>query len=214
MDAIRQPLSHRAAGPQGGLMNRAVGTEAYAAEKNSNSSFTFAVTNAGATEKRIVLFPGLLSTLAKLNAATGIDADCIAIDGVSLEEGGNAIITVSSRRSLELFQEYVKRNPTRISSIQLQVSNQQQLSKPFTITGISPYKGAGNEEFIPQTTQKTSDSNTNLANISFKHFQLDDQKVLDFVLIAGATIQITMFTSVERNAAYTLQAEAVAALGE
>lgn len=187
----------------------------FADEDRQTTSFSFSVANADTVDHRIALFAGELATPAEILSVAGISVDAIATDGVVLKDLSNdPLLTVTARRPLAYLQKFVKKNPTRVVSFQITASDQSQLHNPFTMTKINPFQGLGNMEFIPKNYQKATDSNPNMVEVKMKHFQLDDQGIFDVVVGAGKTVQVTMFVGAQRNDAYTLAEEAVAALGE
>ena len=49
--------------------------------------------------------------------------------------------------------------------------------------------------------------------IDFRHLQVDDQTILDFVVGAGRSLYVSIFFGASNNAAYTLDAQAHELLG-
>lgn len=172
--------------------------------------------NSTTEEKRIALFAGDLLNVEEIQKVAGITVDAIAKEGAVIETtSGDTTTTVVNciAKNLAYLQRFVNRNPSRISKLQLTVDDPDQLNKAITITRISPFQGMGSQAFLPMTYKAPGDNSEKMVIIDFKHLQVDDQTVIDVVLGAGRSISLSIFFGAANNAAYTLNAQAVALLG-
>lgn len=179
-------------------------------EQASNLVFQIKLVNTDVADRRIVLHPGVLKTLADILKVAGVDADAIAVDGVVIADK----VSCATRGSLAFLQAFINQNPTRIVRLQITGSDEAQMGEAITLTKVNPITKLGSIQLIPDSFKKATDTNAKLVSIDLKHYQLDDQSVWDVNVLAGKTITINAYLGAIRNDAATLESLAIAALGE
>lgn len=185
-------------------------------ERNNGMNMHIALTNAGTDDKRIALFAGDLENVQEILKVAGISVDAVAVEGSILTNTvGEVTTTVVSciAKNLAYLQRYIRRNPSRISKIQLTTDDQSQFNKEITVTKICPFQGMGSQSFLPMTYKAPGDNSEKMVVIDFKHLQVDDQTVMDVVVGAGRTLYLSIFFGASNNGAYTLDAQAHELLG-
>ena len=113
-------------------------------ERNNGMNIHIALTNSGTEDKRIALFAGDLENVAEILKVAGLSVDAVAVEGAVITNTvGETTTTVVSciAKNLAYLQRYIKRNPSRISKIQLTTDDQSQFNKEITVTKICPFQG-------------------------------------------------------------------------
>lgn len=185
-------------------------------ERNNGMNIHIALTNSGTEDKRIALFAGDLENVAEILKVAGLSVDAVAVEGAVITKTvGETTTTVVSciAKNLAYLQRYIKRNPSRISKIQLTTDDQSQFNKEITVTKICPFQGMGSLSFLPMNYKAPGDNSEKMVVIDFRHLQVDDQTILDFVVGAGRSLYVSIFFGASNNAAYTLDAQAHELLG-
>lgn len=197
-----------------GMVNRAVGIAIpnFDAEAAATQVFRIKLTNSGATEKRIVLHPGMLATHGEINAILGISADAIAKNGETIPSA----VTCSTKgnTSVEFLQKFVNSNPTRIIRIQVEASTETQLSEDLIFAKINPFAKAGEITLNPAATKKETNNQSKLVTLNPSNIQLDDQTVWFVNILAGATLTLNLTMGVSSNRAAVLSEQAELAYGK
>ena len=185
-------------------------------ERNSGMNVHIALKNEGDEDRRIALFSGDLESVAEILKVAGISVDALAVEGpiITKTEGETttAVVTCISK-NLAYLQRYLRRNPSRISKIQLTADDQSQFNKEITMTKVCPFQGLGTQSFLPMTYKAPGDQSEKMVVIDFKHLQVDDQTVMDVVIGGKRTLYISIFFGASNNGAYTLDAQAHELLG-
>lgn len=213
---MKENLSNRAVGyPNGSLqaekqsrmfLRAASATVANIAdEKNAAKVFPIRITNNDTDSKLIVLHPGAL-TLAEIATVLGVQADAIAKEGVVITDEVECTTKVGS--TMEYFQKFVNRNPTRITRIQVSATTEEQLDNALIFSGINPFARIGVQEIVPSVSKKETNTNSKLVTLTFQDLQLDDQTVWYTTINAGCTLNLNLFTGAVANSAETLAKQA------
>ena len=176
-------------------------------ERNSGSAIHVSLVNKGTADKRIALFAGDLASVEEILKVAGISVDAIAQEGINVTD------VTCIAKNLVYLQSYIRRNASRIMKIQLTVDDQSQLNKEITVTKVCPFQGMGSQSFLPMTYKAPGDNSEKMVVIDFKHLQVDDQTILDFVVGAGRSLYVSIFFGASNNGAYTLDAQARELLG-
>jgi len=187
-------------------------------EIKNNQEFVIRITNASASMKRVIIFPGYFDTSGFSTATVNIGGtDYTLITGINnfnitgINERGIACdamigdgtiatdVTCSSlsKGSITDFINFVKNNPTRIPEIILSSNNTDQYSRKFVIKRIHPAKDWG-EDYITldkyfQVSQYRDEKIT--INTQAYNLQFDDQTVIYLEvegLKGGAATTVTM----------------------
>lgn len=172
-------------------------------ESAAGLTVTIGLENTTAEVKDICLFPGDLvdvEMIAQVIGKTGV-----LMAGTAVQPSG---VTVKSNTCLEYAQKFFAKNPTRITELQISVSDEAQLANAIEITQSSPFRRLGSQNLIPKSSQRAGDANTKLVNIPLKNFQLDDQTQMFIRLGGNQTAELTFFIGASRNDAYMLQESA------
>lgn len=168
--------------------------------------------NKDTEDHRIALFHGMLKSTAEVSALAGVSVDALATDGIVLGDASNQKL-ICSCKNLDVIQRYISAHPTRISSIQLSADNESQWFLPITISKFGITRNYGSQEITPNTYLDPANPNKTLVTIdNLKHFQVDDQTVLDFKIGAGRELQISLVLGESMDAATTLDEAAHALL--
>lgn len=190
--------------------------ETFIDDRNSGMNVHIALTNSSGADKRIALFAGDLESPTEILKVAGVSVDAIAVEGAVITKTVGEVTTTEVEciaDNLAYLQRYIRRNPSRISKLQLTADNQAQFNKKITVTKVCPFQGLGTQSFLPMTYKAPGDQSETMVVIDFKHLQVDDQTVLDIVIGSGRTIYVSIFFGSSNNAAYTLDAQARELLG-
>lgn len=189
------------------MVNRAIGATVpnFDAESRANEVFKIKLTNSAVADKLIVLHPGALTTVTEIASVLGVTADAIAKDGVVIADAVSC--ATKQGTSLEFLQRYVNRNPTRIIKIQVEVSDETQLSEDLIFAKINPFAKAGEVPLNPAAIKKETNNQSKLVTLTPNNVQLDDQTVWYLNLLAGKTITLNLTMGVSSNAAAVLETQ-------
>jgi ureidoglycolate hydrolase len=185
-------------------------------ERNNGMNVHIALTNSSASDKRIALFAGDLENVQEILKVAGVSVDAIAVEGAVITKTVDEVTTTEvecTADNLAYLQRYIRRNPSRISKMQLTADNHAQFNKKITVTKVCPFQGLGTQSFLPMTYKAPGDQSETMVVIDFKHLQVDDQTVMDVVIGAGRTLYVSIFFGASNNGAYTLDAQARELLG-
>lgn len=179
--------------------------KSFITELNSNLTFGFSIVNATAGRQVIAITPTFLGTAAKIAAYTGETVDGILADGTIKTSVTGA--SLQTKRKIEYLQNFVARNPTRVTEMTIQADNEAQLEEVITLAQLSPFRDLANNTLLltnyvdpNQLTQKKAI--VPLA-IEFPEFQLDDQNVLLLPVTVG-TVKVTFKIGAIKNPASEL----------
>ena len=170
--------------------------ETFIDERNEGMNIQIKLENKSNVDKRIALFAGDLESVEEIASVVGITVDAIAKEGAVISESETPKV-ICTAKNLAYLQRFIKRNPTRISKLQLTTDEK-----------------LGTQAFVPMTYKNPGDQSEKMVVIDFKHLQLDDQTVLDVVIAAGRTLYLSFFFGASNNAAYTLDAQARELIGD
>ena len=220
-------LSNRATGmlPQANLQNelsrrrnlRGNGllklTGGGASEQNTQAVMQIVLVNNDTDSHMIAIHPGLLDTIAEIQAIAGVTVDAIAKDGVVIASttpttpGSLPRVSCKTKNttSLGFFQKFVNNNPQRIVRMQVSSTDANQLEEPIVLAKISPTTKLGDFPITPAHKKKSADTNANLVVIDLDNFQLDDQSILYVNLLENVTLTINLYLGACRNDAATLE---------
>lgn len=187
--------------------------ETFIDERNEGMNIQIKLENKSDVDKRIALFAGDLESVEEIASVVGITVDAIAKEGAVISESETPKV-ICTAKNLAYLQRFIKRNPTRISKLQLTTDDQGQFNNEITVSKVSPAQKLGTQAFVPMTYKNPGDQSEKMVVIDFKHLQLDDQTVLDVVIAAGRTLYLSFFFGASNNAAYTLDAQARELIGD
>lgn len=195
----------------------------FLAEHARNRSFTVKLKNTFTTDKVIALCPAFFDTLSRLSAAGHSDVDAIFADGDILVDGVDADLkitcsTTNSSKSIYAFNEFIKRNPTRIVGFSMQSNQSAQFDQTITVENQSPFVNLGNQiinltDYRPPNQLSETKIAVNLVQDGVS-LEFNDQNLIKLPLVAGADITINFYVGGIINIAKKLNTKAVAAHSE
>lgn len=142
------------------------------------------LTNANTAERTAVLCPGILSSVAG-KIATGAFNDA----------GGNAGLTgAMSPKSIELFLEFIRRNPTQLLQMKVQSTEATQVEKMITYQRQSPFRDLTSEYIYLSLHQDENTFKDKVVTVPTLQYGLnfDDQTYISFPVVGSSTCTITL----------------------
>lgn len=211
---LSSKLTNRAAGPVTGVSykalvkrhaNKAVGNEigmaTLVSEGQRNVTVNFTIQNTYAAEKRVVVFPGMLTTTTEVENVAGLP-NVVAI----LAEGDNAVDSsdtskkiVMTCKNLAIAQRWMNYNPTRFGLIKVQGSSAAQMSHEFGVAGFGITRNFGAITKCPQDYVSADQHQSLIAEINDMSLQLDASSVLFVDLAPNASVSFSMQVLCEMN---------------
>lgn len=184
-------------------------------EFKNDDTLLVSINNTGAKTHRVALFAGALTTPDQIKKVAGVDVDCVAKEGLQVEEtsgdGGKVSITCDN---LDYIQDYIRHNPTRVNAMQLSASDASQLYRPVTITKFNIFGSQGSKGIKPNAYLKPSNNNDKMCIIDdIKHLQLDGNTIMDFEVLAGKRLDIAFQFGASFDSANILKDAAHVVLG-
>lgn len=171
------------------------GATGFASEKQNSEKYSVKLSNTGsaAVDQVIVLCPAHYTDAALLAARIGVSS-CLIIKDGNLNADLNAIVTCSgSPTPVEEFLANIRYNPTRITSLQIQVNNADQFDEDINVAKLQTYKQAVTLAPITLSDkQEASNSNDKLIKFDVNHFQWDGKTIVWMTLKADRTATITV----------------------
>lgn len=194
-------------------------------ESSSGVQFGFNIKNNTGAQKTICINPAYISTMLVSGAnvlftkaseisAAGYPVDAVIDDGTILDGGAGATVVVTPSRSTSKvrdFLNFVKRNPTRITKMEISAGARAQLEFFITKYPINPfireresYINVG--EFIKETNNID-----NKVTITGNPLQFDDQSLIIMELKKDADLNFNFYVGAVQNDAGLLNNKAVTA---
>lgn len=168
----------------------------------NGSVLRITITSASASDKKVCLFPGALSSVADLAAVAGVSVDLIASHGTDSTHD----ITVNCPQ-LAYYQQEMAHVPTRIKSIMVEADNSRQLSYPLEMAAFGLINQQGKEQlFLTKYKDPKNDNDKMVVVDDLAWMQLDRYKVMFLTIGAGRTVTIELTIGERFNAASVLEA--------
>lgn len=164
-------------------------------EDSTGKRVSIKISNAGAEDK-----------LLQLN-------DIIAaVEGATVISEGTPVadITVKgSPRPVDILVAYLKKYPTRLRSIKLNVDNSEQLDEPIRYRQETPWKTYMEEERIPSDYQSQDTNNPNMSEVDdIKDWVLSDQATILYNVRAGRSVTLSFLFGATLDSAKALDKKA------
>ena len=176
-------------------------------EARANQVFPIKITNTDTADHLVAIFAGDLDLISEITSILGITVDGIAKESADIITGKVTCATAPGT-TIEYFQKFVKRNPTRIMQIKVKSNLEEQLDEPLVFSHINPFAKAGQQVLNPGAYAKETNQNNKLVTIPVRDIQLDDQTVLYVNILAGSTLQLSLTVGATSNAAAVLAKQA------
>lgn len=164
-------------------------------EDSTGKRFSIKISNAGAKE-----------ILLQLN-------DIIAaVEGATIIKEGTPVENVTvkgSPRTVDILVAYLKKYPTRLRSIKLNVDNSEQLDEPIRFRQETPWKTYMEEERIPSDYQSQDTNNPNMSEVDdIKDWVLSDQATILYNVRAGRSVTLSFLFGATLDSAKALDKKA------
>lgn len=163
--------------------------------------YIVAITNTALEARTAVLCPGLIANRAGL-MTDGAFNDAFGNPGLSASSGSPG--TIAS------FNAYIQKKPTLISGFKLTSSNLPQLDQSLRISSESPFEQKGEKVISTGTYASEMNNNEKILTIT-DPFYMDDETLITYPILPGATVSIILFVGASLNQAKGLRKKASAA---
>lgn len=160
--------------------------------------FIVSISNANAAPRVALLCPGLIKTSAGL-IATGAFNDANGDAGLSASSG--------SPGSIEMFNEFVRLNPSVISGFKIATSSIPQMDQSLTLVKESPFSQHSSKVITPGTWASEGNFNTSILTIP-ESFFMDSQSKIRYTVLGNTTVVITLMVGVSLNISKALRSKA------
>jgi hypothetical protein len=197
---LQQEMSNRRGLRSSGLLKLTGGGSN---EQSTQAVMQVILNNIDDEDHVIAIHPGLLDTIAEIQAIAGVAVDAIAKDGVVIVD--KVTCKTKNTTSLGFFQRFVNNNPQRIIRMQVSANEADQLDEAIVLAKISPTTKLSDFPITPSHNKKATDTNVKLVVIDLANFQLDDQSVMYVNVLAGRTLTMNLYLGACRNDAATLE---------
>jgi hypothetical protein len=186
----------------------------WANEAQTSESFKITITNNGtsAEDVDIAICPGMYGSAGAIVVPMGTTIDGIIADGTVINTSGKEVTCSGAPSTILEFKDYILKNPTRFTKMQIRVSDAEQLQEQLHVIRYNPFKGKVSSPINPATYIKEANNNDKLVAFMLNDFQLDHQTVVYLKVLAGVTMSITMWPGATANNAAELAQESKKAL--
>lgn len=172
----------------------------FAREFGRGLEFGLTISNTYSTTKVVALNAAFFDSLARLAAAGHGDVDAILDDGVILTDGADQSITVTpkdAKKSIYSLIEFTKRNPARITAMTIHSSTTSQFEQSITQEVASPFSNKGDKRldlspYFRPGQYRDEKIEVNLIN-NGQAIEMNDQNIVKFPIVSGATLSITFY---------------------
>lgn len=178
------------------------GESSFAGEQMTGNDFGFKITNSHPEDQEVALCPAFFSDVAALNEYGFSNVKGILKDGViaTIDDEGtdrNVIGTaLDSTKKIVSLLEFIKRNPTRIVSMNIRSSTDNQFEKSIRVGNVAPFQNLGDKTiqltdyFDPNQYQ----SNKIIVNLleTGNAIDFNDQNVVILTIAGGSTCTINL----------------------
>jgi hypothetical protein len=176
-------------------------------EIQTSETYKITLSNQGtaAEDQLIAINLGAFASAAEVATHCGVSLAAVVADGTIIATTDKVVTCSGYPTSLIEFKSYVKNNATRFTKIQMNVTTPEQLQEPLGILVSNPFRGRVPSQIAPSNYIDPKNNNNKLVEFFMNDFQLDDQSVVYFKLLAGEKVTMTFFPGATSNAAAELK---------
>lgn len=185
----------------------------FANEEQNRVGYTLTLKNTGANaeDRQVAICPAYFGTAVTIQTADGDSIDAIVADGEIIAEVDKVVTCVGSPQPVERFLHFVKSHPTRITQMQMKVSDPAQFDEDIKVSKLVNFSRLeAGQSIMPSAHIDPTFSNDKLIKFSVNHLQFDEETVVYFKLLAGMEVTFKFFPGATINEAANLESGAAA----
>jgi hypothetical protein len=171
--------------------------------------FSFQISNnqPEAVNRVIALNPGYFrpDQIGIMRGNNGEIVDAIIREGIVIGAAGvDALVVKSQNKPIDELLDFVLYNPMRFVGMKMQCSNPDQFSQSLLVKQLSPFRNLSDYTLTPDDYKDSRQMDATRAEIPLENFQFDNNTQVVWTILAGSTLNLSLFGGAVLNMAKEL----------